>query len=226
MEQDRSALPAPKDLRCSTCPQFGGCLFHLPKNGGFKDRENGKGHNVRYQIITDKTDGHHAKQDWMPCDIFVMTLQGRMTRGANRRNEGLDGERIRILGDDRVPGKVRQPVRVSLNSRNEVVKPLPELIEPLKEIGEKVNLDDLSESKLSKVVMLNVPVPTFAGRIRPGSSAAARELYELEREYEESEREAEEAAYSEAMARVAREAAGEIVTPKQKRAARAEPVEP
>lgn len=158
---------------CHACPVYTNCLFHRADMGGFK----GQGpHNIGYRLITDISEGESAKEDFMSCENFVNVLQDRMLTGDEERMRGRPGEFVSVVAQE---GEiVRQRVSVAFNSRGQVIKPTPNLVEPLKKKGFEVNLDDRSPAIDFDTVTVDVVVPKF----KPKSKAVDDWSTELKRD--------------------------------------------
>ncbi len=146
---------------CHSCPQHPKCMFHQPKLGGFKnnDRYETKGrHNIGYQLLTDKTNQNAAAVNFMSCEMFTETMLDRMRQGRDLREQGLDGEVIRIHAQEGDP--IKQTLRVGFNSRGEVVRPMAVHIEPLEAAGYKINHQDQVALEFRKVTIV-IPVPVY-----------------------------------------------------------------
>ena len=139
--QITGSVIAPISVTCDTCEVARQCQFHLKRNGGFK----GPGQRARtvgYLLVTDAADGHKPKRDFMGCVDFVNTLLPRQRLGRARREEGKDGEMISIIGQE--GDLIEMTSEMAYNSRGQIIKPMAEYVECLRESGHDVNVDDNS----------------------------------------------------------------------------------
>lgn len=183
---------------CAKCALYENCLFHLTRMGGFK----GQGrHNIGVRIITDKVEGHNGKEDICSCVTFVEgSYQDRMLSGNEFRMRGKDGERISVIAQE--GETIDQRFDVGFNAKNEVVRPMRHIIEPLKKAGYKVNLDDMNSAQEFKPVTLKMVVPKYETPNLQRSDYAAEILRRAEQE-EQSQEDAETAAWKEVRAKQA-----------------------
>jgi hypothetical protein len=181
----------PSSVTCDTCPVRKECVFDRPRYGGFKGPGQ-RARNVGYRIITDAVEGHSSNESFMACFRFMETLWERLRKGRERREDGKDGEIIDIIAQE--GETVRYRTAVGLNSRGEVIKPPPALVEPLRAIGQKVNLDDQSPTTRYRDVKLTLTVPPLKEAM--GVGAYDQETYRLQMERERAAADAEDARYA------------------------------
>lgn len=82
------------------CPVWSSCKFHLrDRNGGVWKKGEGP-RNIGYYLKTSRADQSHAVENFMPCYVFVLSLEHRMRAGRAARDEGKDHEVIQIIGQE------------------------------------------------------------------------------------------------------------------------------
>lgn len=183
----KRGIIAPSHMTCATCAFAPDCQFDVRQRGGFK----GDGPKyIGYRLITDRAEMNGAKEDTTTCFNFIESgLQKRMTVGRNLRDDGKDGDRIKIIaqeeaGPDNWKTTVKQSAEVGFNLRGEIVKPQPHLVEHFKRAGYKVSTELMSPVAEWRVVEWEVPVPKFReeqARVTGyKQSVMARELAEEE----------------------------------------------
>ncbi len=168
--------------KCVKCPQYKPCMFDQRRMGAFK----GKGiHNVGYRLITDPVEGANGKADFCSCVQFIDSgLQDRMITGRELQIKGIRGEFISICAQE--GETIRQGFQVGFNSRNEIIKPMPNLVEPLRKAGYKVNLDDMGQAAEFREVEFERVVPKYVepnkGRTDYSARIAAEEAQRVDDE--------------------------------------------
>ena len=182
---------------CGGCPQWEKCLFNMPRYGGFKgNKRKAPRVYVAYRLITDKAELNGAKEDFCTCENFVEVLQDRMLTGQSLRAEGKDGEVVTILT---AQTHVSQRFKVGFNTANEIIRPMPNLIQPLKDAGYDINVNDFKDAHEFRDVTLNIPVPEY--RERDTQDNYNQDVIERERKREALQEDAETAAWDAARAR-------------------------
>jgi len=190
-------------MTCKTCPLNKDCAFDLRQRGGFK----GEGPKyIGYRLITDSAEQTGSKEDTATCFGFIDSgLQKRMTTGRNLRDDGKDGELVKIIaqeeaGPDHWKTVIKQAVIVGFSLRGEIVKPQTHLIEYLEKAGYKVSREAAVQAIDFKEVEYEIPVPKFVkeqAKIQGyKQSVMARELAE-----QNQEEDADDKAWEEAQAR-------------------------
>lgn len=192
--QIKGGVVAPASVTCDTCAVRNSCRFDQKSmnQGKWSKGPGQRARHVAYQLITDGVEGHNAKQDFCTCISFVEVLQPRMRFGRLLREDGKDGEIIRIIGQE--GDTIRRKYTVTKNTRGEVIRPQREIIPALKAANIPYNLNDLSAGGIPDEIVLDIVVPPYQGK--PGGSYN-QELYEMELEAQRREREAEESIYAE-----------------------------
>jgi len=87
-----SCAPPSKGVR--GCSHYEKCIFRLTKNGGFRDL------GPRNIGFYHQTHEGHKRQEFMACFTFMQTLYERMRAGIRDREDGLNGEIIRIVAQE------------------------------------------------------------------------------------------------------------------------------
>lgn len=108
-----SCAPPSKGVR--GCPHYEKCIFRLTKNGGFRDQ------GPRNIGFFHQTHEGHRRQEFMSCFTFMQVLYERMRSGIRDREDGLEGEIIRIVAQE--GGTIRQKLRVNKNEGNKALAP-------------------------------------------------------------------------------------------------------
>ena len=100
-----SCAPASKGV-CG-CDHYEKCIFRLTKNGGFRD------HGPKNVGFFHETHEGHRRQEFMACFSFMQTMYERMRSGIRDREDGLNGEIIRIIAQE--GDTIRPKHNVNLN---------------------------------------------------------------------------------------------------------------
>src|SRR5262245_9569871 len=130
---------------CADCDAYVDCLFHMPRYGGFRNQ--GERY-VLYRLTTDPAENQNTKEDFCSCRTFVRGgLQDRMLTGREQRARGLAGEVVTVITDRRW---ITQGTEMGFNTRNEIINPIPNLVDDLRTAGYKVNLNDQSQAVIFK----------------------------------------------------------------------------
>jgi hypothetical protein len=194
----KGGVIAPSKMTCERCPLFRDCQFDQPRMGGFKGT---RPHYIGYRKIADRTELNGANEDITTCFNFVEAVQKRMRVGRGLREEGKDGDIIKVIAQE---GEWihNHYVNVGVNQRGEIVKPQPHLIEAFKKAGRKVAPDHLSPAVTWDDVKLSIQVPNFE-EVQARVTGRSQSILAQELEEQGAEDSAEDQAWEELQARKA-----------------------
>lgn len=188
---------APKTITCQTCPLRSNCQFDRKDMGGFK----GEGPKyIGFRLITDRAENNSATEDIMTCFNFVESLQKRMRFGRQQRDEGKDGEVVRVIKQE--GETIKKRAHCGFNAKGEIVRPNAEIIPELQAAGHKITKDDASIAIAWKDVVYEGKVPFYQEWISK-NSGYNDDILSRERDTEEQANELEDAAWAEAERRMA-----------------------
>jgi hypothetical protein len=195
--ESKTAAAKAERGKCAPCPLYTKCLFHLPRNGGFRGQ--GKRY-IAYTLITDSVENSNGKQDFVDCATFVEGFQDRMLSGQAAAAEGRKGaEIIRLLVDKQPGDTLDYGEYMAFNGRGEIVRPQPNRIADLEASGHKVNRDDMSPPVAWNLVEYQRTLPDYNAP-KKTASAYSEKIRNLESEQNASEAQDEAARYEERFA--------------------------
>lgn len=157
--QVKGGVIAPEEKSCETCAFKKMCLFDRRDRGGFK----GKGPRyIGYVIITDRVELNGAKRDFTTCWNFIESgLQKRLSVGRQLREDGKDGEIVRIIAQE--GESFTGTVLVGKNANGEIVRPAEEIRAALEASGHKIASSPMAQAVGPPVtVEYKVTVPRWA----------------------------------------------------------------
>lgn len=193
----RGGVIAPTSRTCQNCAVKENCRFNRRDMGGFK----GQGPKyIGFRLICDRAENNSATQDFMTCFNFVQAnMNSRMRTGRNNREDGKDGEIIRVIAQE--GDTIKKRTRCGFNARNEIVRPPQEIAADLKASGFKVSTDDNTVVATWKDVQYSATVPSYAEWVLK-STGYADDIMKAEMAMEETADEIEDRAWREAEAKM------------------------
>lgn len=142
-----SCAPPSKGVR--GCAAYEKCIFRLTKNGGFRD------HGPKNIAFFHETHEGHRRQEYMACFTFHQVLYERARAGQRDREDGLNGEIIRVVAQE---GQMYRPkLRVNKNEgklglpplwvREDSPRPVPAFPRPGEMVGNEYDAYLVGEEK-------------------------------------------------------------------------------